>query len=122
MLLAYLPNFFSIWTRVLKHNNVIYVEIKQFFKEDIKQNNISSVILLIKFLVYQWDPRHLHLHICLHSIFVFYLISNHIFVYVNHKDTCLSDNKWCAQKIIEFTNEKLKPKVQIEDRFIYIMN
>ena len=25
-------------------------------------------------------------------------------------------------KIIEFTDEKLKPKVQIEDEFIYIMN
>ena len=55
--LAYLPNFFSIWTRVLNHNK--YVEIKQFSKGDIKQNNISSVILLIKFLVYQWDLRHL---------------------------------------------------------------
>ena len=54
---AYLPNFFSIWTRVLNHNK--YVEIKQFSKEDIKQNNISTVILLIKILVYQWDPRHL---------------------------------------------------------------
>ena len=49
--------FFSIWTRVLNHNK--YVEIKQFSKVDIKQNNISTVILLIKFLVYQWDPRHL---------------------------------------------------------------
>ena len=49
--------FFFIWTRVLNHNK--YVEIKQFSKEDIKQNNISTVILLIKFLVYQWDPRHL---------------------------------------------------------------
>ena len=55
--LAYLPNFFSIWTRVLNHNK--YVEIKQFSKVDVKQNNISTVILLIKFLVYQWDPRHL---------------------------------------------------------------
>ena len=49
--LAYLSNFFSIWTRVLNHNK--YVEIKQFSKVDIKQNNISAVILLIKFLVYQ---------------------------------------------------------------------
>ena len=32
------PQFFSIWTRVLNHNK--YVEIKQFSKEDIKQNNI----------------------------------------------------------------------------------
>ena len=52
--LAYLPNFFPIWTRVLNHNR--YVEIKQFSKIDIKENNISTVI---KFLVYQWDPRHL---------------------------------------------------------------
>ena len=51
------PQFLSIWTRVLNHNK--YVEIKQFSKEDIKQNNIYTVILLIKFLVYQWDPRHL---------------------------------------------------------------
>ena len=43
-------------------------------------------------------------------------------MYMNHKDTCLSDNKWCAQRIIEFTDEKLKPKVQIEDGFIYSMN
>ena len=50
------PQFFSIWTRVLNHNK--YVEIKQFSKVDIQQNNISTVILLIKFL-YQWDPRHL---------------------------------------------------------------
>ena len=43
------PQFFAIWTRVLNHNK--YVEIKQFSKVDIKQNNISTVILLIKFLV-----------------------------------------------------------------------
>ena len=53
--LAYLPNFFSIWTRVLNHNK--YVEIKQFSEEDIKQNNISTIILLIKFLVYQYEIR-----------------------------------------------------------------
>ena len=47
--------FFFIWTRVPDHN--WFVEIKQFFKVDIKQNNISTVILLNKFLVYQWDPR-----------------------------------------------------------------
>ena len=85
------PQFFSIWTRVLNHNK--YVEIKQFSKVDIKQNNISTVILLIKFLVYQWDPHHLQgswvVYIFyLHFIFVFYLISNHIFMYINHKDTC----------------------------------
>ena len=44
--LAYLQ-FFFIWTQVLNHNK--YVEIKQYSKVDIKQNNISTVILLIKF-------------------------------------------------------------------------
>ena len=77
--------FFFIWTRVLNNNQ--YVEIKQFSKVEIKQSNISTVI---KFFVYQWDPRHLQgsrffLHIYLHFIFVFYLISNHIFVSINHK-------------------------------------
>ena len=80
------PQFFSIWIRVLNHNK--YVEIKQFSKEDIKQNNISTVILLIKFLVYQWDPRHLQGSRVVYFIFVFYLISNQIFMYINHKDTC----------------------------------
>ena len=55
--MAYLHNFFSIWTRILNHKK--YVAIKQFSKVDIKQNNISTVILIIKFLVYLWDPRHL---------------------------------------------------------------
>ena len=50
--LAYLNNFL-LWTRLLKHNQ--YVEIKQFFKVCIKQNNVSTVIWLIKFLVYQWS-------------------------------------------------------------------
>ena len=53
---AYLNRFF-LWTWVLKHNN--YVEIKQFSKVDIKQTNVSTVILLIKFLVYRWDPHHM---------------------------------------------------------------
>ena len=50
--------------------------------------------------------------------FVFYLISNHIFgvsiirIYVN------LIKKGYAQRIIEFTDEKLKPKVLFEDRFI----
>ena len=35
---------------VLKHYK--YIEIKQLSKVDIKQNNVSIVILLIKFLVY----------------------------------------------------------------------
>ena len=46
-----------LWTRVLTHSK--YVEIKQFSKLDIKQNNVPTIILSIKFLVYQWDPRHL---------------------------------------------------------------
>ena len=51
------PQSFFIWTWV--HNHEKYVEIKQFSKVDINQNNISNVILLIKFLVYHLDPRHL---------------------------------------------------------------
>ena len=31
----------------------------QFSEVDIKQNNVCTAILLIKFLIYQWDPRHL---------------------------------------------------------------
>ena len=85
------PQFFSIWTRVLNHNK--YVEIKQFSKVDIKQNNISTVILLIKFLVYQWDPRHLQgsrvVYIFIYTLYsCSILISNNIFVNINHKDTC----------------------------------
>ena len=85
--LAYLHIFFFfIWTRVLNQNK--YVEIKQFSKVDIKQNNISTV----KCLVYQWDPRHLQgsrvVYIFVYIMkFVFYLISNHIFVCINDKDT-----------------------------------
>ena len=45
-----------------------------------------------------------------------------LYVCINHKDTFYSDNKWCEQRIIQFTDEKLKTKVQIEDGFIYIMN
>ena len=41
-------------------------------------------------------------------------------MYFNHYDTVTfySDNKG----FIKFTDENLKPKVQIEDEFIYIMN
>ena len=39
--------------RVVKHK---YVEFKQFSKVDVKQNNIHTIILLFKFLIYQWDP------------------------------------------------------------------
>ena len=107
----------------LTHNN--YVIIKRFSKVDIKQNNISNVILLIKFLVYQWDPSLLqgcHVVYIIVNImkFVFYLLSNHIFVCFNQKDAFLSDNKWFAQRMIEFTDRKLKPKVH-EDGFIYII-
>ena len=116
--------FFFIWTHVLNHN--LSVEIKQFSRGDIKQNNISTFILLIKYLIYQWDQRHLQGSwvVCIFFYimkFMLYLISNRIFVCINHRDTFYSNNKWCAQKIIEFTDEKLKPKVQIEDGFIYIM-
>ena len=41
--LAYLNNFL-LWTRLLKHNQ--YVEIKQFFKVGINQNDVSTVIWL----------------------------------------------------------------------------
>ena len=73
-------------------NQNSYVEIKQFSKVDIKQNNISTVILLNKFLVYQWDPRHLQgsrvVYIFVYIMkFVLYLITNHMFVCINHKDT-----------------------------------
>ena len=79
-------HFFS-WTQVLKHNK--NVEIKLFSKVDIKENNISTVILLIKFLIYQWDPPHLQgsgiVYIFVYiTKSVFYLISNLIFVYINH--------------------------------------
>ena len=42
--------------------------------------------------------------------FVFYLISDNIFVCINHKDRCKSDNKWCAQRIIEFTDKNSNRK------------
>ena len=84
------PQFFFIWTWVLNHNS--YVEIKQFSKVDIKQDNVSNIILLIKFLVYQWDPRHLQGSRVVYTFvyimkFVFCLISIHIFVFINHEDT-----------------------------------
>ena len=48
-----------------------------------------------------------------------------MFVYINnnHYDIFNTDNyKWCARIFIELTDEKLKPKLQVEDEFIYIMN
>ena len=93
---------------------------------DITQNQVSTVILLIKFLV-SMDPRHLqgswivYMYVYIMK-FLFYLISKHIFVCISHKGTFQSDNTLCAQRIIEFPDEKLKPKVQIEDGVIYILN
>ena len=40
------------------------------------------------------------------EVSVLYLISNHVFVCINHKDTFKSDNRSCAQRIIKFTDEK----------------
>ena len=66
------------------------MQVMQFSKVDIKQNtgNISTVILSIKFLFYQWDPHHLqgshivyihvHVFVC-KTKSVLYVISNHIF-------------------------------------------
>ena len=80
--IARTPQCLYIWTRVLNHNK--YVEIKQLSKVDSKQNNISTVILLIKFLVYQWDPRHLQgsrvvyilVYICsIENLFTFLCVS-----------------------------------------------
>ena len=45
---------FFMWTLI---KQIKYVEIKQFSKVESKQNYISTVILLNKFLVDQWDPR-----------------------------------------------------------------
>ena len=56
-----------------------------------KQNNISSVVLMITFLFYQWDPQNLQGRRDI-NIFgykkksAFYLISNHMFVHINNKD------------------------------------
>ena len=72
----------------------MYVKIEKFFQSENQTNNISSVILLINFLVYQCDPRHLQ-GSCVVYIFVFItkfafnLVSNHIFVSIKHKDILL---------------------------------
>ena len=78
----------------------MYVEIKQFSKVDINQNNISTAILLItgKFLneIQAICSSVVYRYIFAYIIkFVFYLIFNHIFVCINHKDTCTfqSDDK-----------------------------
>ena len=104
--------------RVLKYYK--YVEIKQFSKVDIKQNSFVNQAS-------HRDPRHLHGNRVVYlfvyiNMSVFCLISNHIFVYINHYDTFYSNNTSCAYSLIEFKNEKLKLKIQTEDRFIHIMN
>ena len=94
---------------MLKFNN--------FRKVDIKQNNISTVILLNKFLVDRWDSRHLQgsrvVYIFVYIMkFVLYLISNHIFVCINHK--VLSDvHKELKSLRMKNSNRKYN---------IYIMN
>ena len=83
--------------------------------------------MLIKFLVYQWDLRQLQgsrvVYIFVEVMKSVYVTSgNNIivhFVHFKRKDTFYSDNKWCAQRFIEFTDEQLEPKVQIEDGFIF---
>ena len=56
-----------------------------------------------------------YLHSCLVTKCVVSLKSNQFFVHFYDYDTFYSDNKLCAQRFIEFTDEKLKPKIQIED-------
>ena len=95
-------------TRVLKHKKDFVI--KQFSKVDIKQN-ISTVILLIKILVYRWYPRHLQVscgvYLFTKSVFYMYLITF----------SCISIIR-CI-RFFEFTDEKLKMRVQFEDGFIF---
>ena len=110
--LAYVHNFFSILTRVLNHNK--YVEIKQISKVDIIQNNISTVILLIKFLVYQWDPRHLQgsrvVYIFVYIMkFVFYLIFLCILIIRIHVNLIINDvHKELSSLRMKSSNRKYK--------------
>ena len=69
-----------VWTRELKHYK--HVKIKQFSKVDIKQDNNFSVILLIKYLVYQLDPHHLQVS---HIIYIFVYITKSVitFLYIS---------------------------------------
>ena len=99
------------------------MENKQFFKAGVKQNNVSTVIWFIKFLdINARDPSHWEEVALFTLLFTEQSTFNHIFVHFNHYDTFYSDNKGCAQRFIEFTDENLNQKVQIEDEFIYIMN
>ena len=109
------------WTRLQKHYK--YVEIKHFIKEEIKQNNISTVTLLIKALLFQWNTHHLQ-WICVVYIFVYITkskISNNICGYINHYDIFYSD-KWCAQRLIEsiITDEKNKTESTNWGQFYFI--
>ena len=81
-----------ISTIFYEHNQ--YVQIKQFFKVGIK-NNVSTVIWLIKFLVYQWSTsapsggsRVVYIFVYITKS-VFSLTPNHIFVHFNHYDAVL---------------------------------
>ena len=71
----HLWTLFFAWVR--KHDKCDD-EIKQFSKVETNQN-ISTVILLIKFLVYQWDPRHLQgtrvvLYMCISIIRILFTL------------------------------------------------
>ena len=82
----FFKQFFFIWTWVLKHNkyvNIIYKEVALF------------------------------IHICLHNeVCVPFNIYNHIFVHINH-NTFYSDNKWCAQRFIEYKDENSNRKYKL---------
>ena len=78
--IACLNNLFLIWARIL--SLLKSRQIEQFSKEKIIQDNISTVILIIKYLVSQWDPRHLqgsrvvYIHVFISKTkSVFYLIT-----------------------------------------------
>ena len=90
--------------------NIFFIKkIKQFSKVDIKQNNVSTVILFKKFLVYQWDPCHLHCYICVYvTKSVFYVnLSNFVHIILSdvHKD--LSGLR------IKYWNQKYKSRTSL---------
>ena len=116
--LAYLHNF--LWTRALKSNQ--FVEIKQFFKVDIKQNSVSTVIWLIKFVVYQWSrsapsggSRVVYIFVYITKS-VFSLTSNHIKIIMLLFILIISNVH------TDLSSLPRKPNLQIEDEFINIMN
>ena len=76
--------------------------------------NVSTVNCLIKFLVYQWNPRHLQRS----RVVYFFCLHNEVRVLSNILSITIirsfySDKKWCAQRFIDFTDE-----VHIEDEII----